>query len=154
VLEVGRIAKAHGLRGEVLVDLVTNRQERLDPGSVLHTEDGRALEVLTSTPHAGRWIVAFAGVEDRDAADLLRGTVLLAEPIEDPEELWVHMLIGSEVFDLQGRRLAAVTGVIANPASDLLELDTGDLVPLRFITESSPGRVVIDPPLGLLDLPE
>ena len=61
-LEVGRIVKAHGIRGEVIVDLVSNRpEERLAPGSVLGSDRGD-LEVLTSTPHQGRWIVAFANI--------------------------------------------------------------------------------------------
>jgi 16S rRNA processing protein RimM len=119
-------------------------------GARFDTEDG-SLVVSAVTPHAGRWIVQFEGVPDRTAAEALRGTVLLAEPIDDPDALWIHELIGSTVFDLRGIRLGTVSGVIANPASDLLELDTGDLVPLRFIVRTEPGSVVIDPPLGLFE---
>ena len=68
LLEVGTVARAHGLRGEVIVALVTDRVERLDPGSVLASDRGD-LTVLSATPHQGRWIVAFAGVSSRDAAD-------------------------------------------------------------------------------------
>ena len=151
-LEFGRIVKAHGIRGEVIVDLVTNRPDlRLAPGSVLSSERGE-LEVLTSTPHQNRWIVAFRGVEDRNTAETYRDTVLRAEPVEgDDDTLWVHELIGSEVFDLEGRSYGPVEAVEANPASDLLVLSGDRLVPLVFVKTRLPGRVVIDPPAGLLD---
>ena len=153
MLEVGRIVKAHGIRGEVIVDLVSNRpDERLAPGAVLSSPRGD-LEVLTATPHQGRWIVAFDGILDRSAAETWRGTVLSAEPLvdDDDETLWVHELIGSEVFDLGGRSYGPVEAVEANPASDLLVLSGDRLVPLVFVKTRLPGRVVIDPPPGLLD---
>src|SRR5215207_2576324 len=152
LLEVGRIVKAHGIRGEVIVDLVTNRPDlRLAPGSVLCSARGN-LEVLTATPHQGRWIVAFRGVEDRNAAETYRSVVLSAEPVdEDNDTLWVHELIGAEVFDMEGRSYGPVEAVEANPASDLLVLSGDRLVPLVFVKTRLPGRVVIDPPAGLLD---
>ena len=144
------MVKPHGLRGEVVVDLVTDRTERLAPGSVLST-DHRPLEVVRSSPHQSRWIVAFAGVGDRDGAEALRGTVLRAEPLHDPDALWVHELVGSEVVDPGGSRHGSVVAVQANPASDLLVLDGGQLVPLRFVVAREPGVVVVDGPEGLLD---
>ncbi len=152
MLEVGRIVKAHGIRGEVIVDLISNRPDlRLAPESVLASDRGE-LEVLTATPHQGRWIVAFRGVEDRNAAETYRNVVLSAEPIEgDDDTLWVHELIGAEVVDLAGRSYGPVAAVEANPASDLLVLSDDRLVPLVFVTVKLPGRVVIDPPAGLLD---
>ncbi|MDQ3897855.1 MAG: ribosome maturation factor RimM [Actinomycetota bacterium] len=152
MLEVGRIIKAHGIRGEVIVDLVSNRPEvRLAPGSVLSSDRGD-LEVLSASPHQGRWIVAFAGIPDRNAAEMYRGVVLSAEPLEDDgDTLWVHELVGAEVVDLAGRSYGAVEAVEANPASDLLVLSGERLVPLVFVVIKAPGRVVIDPPPGLLD---
>jgi len=152
MLEVGRIAKAHGIRGEVIVDALSNRPGRFSPGSVLHTGRGE-LVVRRSQPHGGRWIVGFAGVEDRTAAEALRGEVLLAEPLPSRGgELWVHELVGATVFDSVGTLLGDVTAVQSNPASDLLVLADGALIPLAFVTESSPGRIVVDPPPGLFDL--
>ena len=152
LLEVGRIVKAHGIRGEVIVDLVSNRPERrLAAGSVLSSERGD-LEVRTATPHQGRWIVAFDGIPDRNAAETYRGVVLSAEPLDDEDDaLWVHELVGAEVLDLAGRSYGAVEAVEANPASDLLVLSGERLVPLVFVVVKAPGRVVIDPPPGLLD---
>jgi len=149
LLEVGRITKPHGTRGEVIVELVTDRVERLAPGSVLDGPTG-ALTVERSTPHHGRWIVRFAGVATREGAEALRGT-LRAEPLDDPAALWVHQLIGAEVVDAAGSRRGRVVSVIANPASDLLELDDGRLVPVRFVTAREPGLVRVDAPTGLFE---
>ncbi len=156
LLEVGRIVKAHGLGGQVIVELVTNRDERLAPGSVLVAPSG-TLEVIRSSLTTGsskraRWIVAFAGISDRSAAEAIRGATLRAEPLGDPETLWVHELIGSEVVDGSGVKLGRVSGVQENPASDLLVLDGGGLIPLHFVRASQEGRVTVDIPDGLLDL--
>jgi 16S rRNA processing protein RimM len=64
----------------------------------------------------------------------------------------VHDLVGAEVLEPDGTRRGRVTAVVANPAADLLELDTGALVPLTFVVEHGGGRVVVDPPVGLFDL--
>ncbi len=149
LLEVGRVVKPHGLRGEVIVSLVTDRIERLAPGSVLSSSRG-PLEVVRSSAHQGRWIVAFGGVTDREGAESLRDSVLSAPPLEDPTTLWVHDLVGAEVVGVEGRSHGRVEGVEANPASDLLVLDGGELVPLCFVVSHEPGRVVIDPPAGLV----
>ncbi|HEX2850494.1 MAG TPA: ribosome maturation factor RimM [Acidimicrobiales bacterium] len=153
MLEVGRIAKAHGIRGEVIVALVTDRTERVAVGSVLTTASGRALDIVRSRPQPqpDRFIVAFAGVATRDDAEALRGELLYAEPIEDESVLWIHELIGSEVVDAAGTRLGRVEAVEANPASDLLVLETGGLIPLRFVVDHAPGRLVVDLPDGLLE---
>ena len=163
-LEIGRVVRAHGIRGEVVVEAVTNRPERFVPGSVLFAGE-RAFRIHNGTPHGGpsaagrlhrlRWIVGFEGVETRNQAEVLRGTVLFGDHLGDldgDDELWVHELIGAEVSDTGGRALGRVAAVEANPASDLLVLEGGALVPLVFVVESGGGRVVIDPPAGLLEL--
>jgi 16S rRNA processing protein RimM len=154
LLHVGRVDKPHGLRGEVVVSLITNRDERVAPGAVLvlDGEGGRALTVLTSTPFTHRWIVAFDGVFDRDASEAIAHRDLYAEPLDDPDALWVHELVGREVVDQHGTARGTVTAVEANPASDLLVLDSGALVPLRFVTSSpDDGPVQVDVPDGLFD---
>jgi 16S rRNA processing protein RimM len=151
-LEVGRVGKAHGLKGEVFVTLSTNRVERLDPGATLLADD-RPLEVLWARPQQNRYVVAFVGVDDREGAEALRGATLWAEPIDDPDALWVHELVGVEVVDVDGNSVGTVEGLEANPASDLLVLDTGALVPLEFVVAGpEAGRITIDPPPGLLEL--
>ena len=149
LLEVGRVVRAHGLTGEVAVKLVTDREERLAPGTVLHSATG-SLEVVASRPYQSGYLVSFSGVEDRDAAEALRGVTLMAPPLEDPDALWVHELIGSQVVGVDEVEHGHVVAVEANPASDLLVLDGGGLVPLRFVVERAPGRLVVDVPAGLL----
>ncbi len=162
-LEVGRIVKAHGIRGEVVVEAVSNRPERFLPGAVLYAYD-RAMPVRRATPQGGpdpagrmsrpRWIVSFEGIDDRSTAERLRGTLLSGDrldPGDDEDELWVHELVGAELFDPSGRALGRVAAVEANPASDLLVLESGHLVPMVFVVDSAQGRVVVDPPAGLLD---
>lgn len=148
------MVKPHGVRGEVVVRLVTNHPEvRFAPGSVLES-DGESFEVVFGRPHQDRWLVTFAGVTDRNGAEALRGRVLRAPPLEGDDagdELWVHELVGAEVVDTTGHVCGVVEAVESNPASDLLVLAGERLVPLTFVVSHSPGRVVIDPPLGLLD---
>ena len=133
------------------MELVTNRTERLAPGTVLETAGG-PLEVERSSPFKHRWIVAFRGVADLEGADALRNVILLADAIDEPGALWVHELVGAIAVDTTGATLGTIVAVEANPASDLLVLDGGGLVPLRFVVSSSPGSVVVDPPAGLLDV--
>jgi 16S rRNA processing protein RimM len=148
---VGRVVRPHGLRGEVVVDFVSNRAERSAPGSVFVTDNGE-LSIESSRPFRYRWLVTFAGVHGIEAAEALRDCVLRAPPIDDPSALWVHELVGSDVFSSDdGRRLGVVRAVVANPVSDLLELDGGGLVPLRYVVDHGPGRIVIDVLPGLLD---
>ena len=154
MLEVGRIAKAHGIKGEVLVSLTGDRTERVATDAVLTTKAGRELVVRRATPHQGKWIVTFDGITDRTTAESLHGEALYAEPLDDPDALFVHELIGSTVVDAAtGDELGVVEAVEANPASDLLVLaGTGALIPVRFITDRAPGRLTVDLPEGLLDL--
>ncbi|MCU1352535.1 MAG: rRNA processing protein RimM [Acidimicrobiales bacterium] len=153
LLEIGRIDRPHGVRGDVIVALSTDRTERVTPGSVLQTDAG-PLTVAASRPHHHRWIVTFEGVNGREAAEALHGRTLRAEPLDDPEAMWVHELVGAEVVTSDGESWGSVVAVLSNPASDLLELTDGTLVPIVFVVDESglPDRVVIDPPEGLRDL--
>jgi 16S rRNA processing protein RimM len=150
---VGRIGRAHGLRGEVTVTASSNRDERFTPGSKLWAGE-RGLRIDAARRHQDRWLVHFEGVDDRDAAEALRGMTLTGEPLGPlPEdERWVHELIGAEVRDRAGNRLGVVAAVEPNPAHDLLVLEDGTLLPVVFVVEESPGVVVVDPPPGLLDV--
>jgi 16S rRNA processing protein RimM len=135
----------------VIVRLTTDRTERVDPGSVLQSDRG-PMVVRSSRPHQRDWIVQFEGVPDRNAAEALRGLKLRAEPLDDPDALWVHELVGTRVLTLDGVDRGTVTAVEVNPASDLLVLDGGALVPLRFVVSTDDGVVTVDPPEGLFEL--
>ena len=157
LLSVGRIAKPHGLKGELIVALSTNRVERVAVGSVLQLASGRLLKITSSAAHQGRWRVRFETVPDRNAADLLHGAELFAEPIDDPDELWIHELIGAYVTLPDGSPVGMVSSVEGNIASDLLLLDDGRMIPLVFVVShgraapDAPFVIVVDPPVGLLD---
>lgn len=164
LLEIGLVTKAHGLHGEVVVDLVTNRLGRLSPGRQLTARPrpavpGRApegdssveLTVRASRPFQRRHLVSFEGIASREAAERLRGALLFAPPEEDPDALFVHELIGSEVVDSSGISHGRVVAVEANPASDLLVGEEGWLVPLRFVVERQGRRLVVDGPEGLFE---
>lgn len=151
LLEIGRLGRAHGIRGEIFVSLTSDRIERVAEGAAIEAE-GLWLTVVSSRPSSGRFIVRFAEIESRDDAERMTGTILRAYPLEDPDALWVHEMIGSTVIDVDGRQWGKCIAVVANPASDLLELDTGALVPTVFIVESAGEAIVIDPPEGLFEL--
>ena len=152
LLDVGRITKAHGLRGEVVVLLTTDRSERVTPGSVLSTDRGE-LTVVASRPHQDRWVVAFDGIGSREGADALRGLVLSAAPLDDDDVLWVHELIGARVRSADGVDRGVVRSVLDNPAADLLVLDSGALVPVVFVVGTPrDGWIDVDTPDGLFEL--
>jgi len=154
LLEVGRVGRAHGLRGEVHIVAVSNVAERFAPGSQLVVGD-RPLVIDTARASGSGWVVHFTGVDNRDAAELLRGRSVRAVPLEAGShagEVFVHEVIGAEVRDRSGTRIGRVEAVQANPAHDLLVLDGGALVPFVFVVDQEPGVVVVDLPDGLLDL--
>ena len=150
-LEIGRIGKAHGLRGEVTAVITSDRQERTVEGAIWVLDQG-PFTVEAIRPHHQRWIVVLSGVRTREEAESLCGQVIRADAIDDPDALWVHDLVGAEVATPDGREWGAVVSVLDNPADDLLELADGTLIPVRFVTDESglPARVVVDPPDGLL----
>jgi 16S rRNA processing protein RimM len=167
-LVIGRIARPHGIRGEVLVEVTTDDPAaRYVVGAVLAVEPARLgpLTVEAVRPHHGRLIIAFDGVPDRDAAEALRGVRLCVDTAEvdqpaDPDEFNDFQLIGLAAVDEQGGELGEVVGVDHAPASDLLVLRRPGgrtaLVPfVRAIVPSvdlAAGRVVLTPPEGLFDL--
>ncbi|WP_207922850.1 ribosome maturation factor RimM [Micromonospora sp. KC606] len=123
------------------------------------------LTVETARWHQGRLLVAFEGVLDRDVAEALRGTLLGVDsadvvPPEDPEEFHDHQLVGLAVVTPDGQRLGEVARIDHAPASDLLVLrrPEGGTALIPFVRAIVPevdlagGRVVVDPPGGLLDL--
>lgn len=151
LLEIGRIGRPHGLRGEVTATLFSDRPERTVVGAVWFL-DGHRRVIESARPHQNRWILRFEGVADRTAAESLTGLIAHGEPIEDEDALWVHELIGAEVRTPDARTWGTVRAVVANPADDLLELDDGTLVPAGFIVDETglPDHLVVDVPPGLL----
>lgn len=170
VVAVGRVGKAHGIRGDAFVEPWTDApDERFSPGARLSTEpaDRGPLTVESARQHSGKLVVHFAGVDDRNAIEALRGTVLLVPasarpPIEDPDEFYDTDLIGLNVRTVDGQALGPVTDVLHSPAGSLLAIaltaEAGREVLVPFRTEFVPtvdlaaGIAEVDPPDGLLDL--
>ena len=150
LLEVARIGKAHGLKGELSVRLISNVSERVESGSVLYLQDERKMVVRSSKQHKQHHLVLFEGVESRTAADALVGELLFGLPINDPEIMWAHELIGSSVLDGDGTTIGEVVAIETNPASDLLVLKGGAMIPLTFVVEQKDRMIQVDIPHGLL----
>jgi 16S rRNA processing protein RimM len=166
-LVVGRIGRAHGIRGEVTVEVRTDDPERrLAPGAVLATDppERGPLTVATGKVHSGRLLLRFEGVQDRNGAEALRDTLLVAdvdpdETPEDPEEFYDHQLVGLDVVTVGGEHVGEVAEMLHLPAQDLVAVRRPDgrevLVP--FVAAIVPKvdleeqRMVIDPPPGLLE---
>jgi 16S rRNA processing protein RimM len=151
LLEIGHLRRAHGVRGQLNVQLFMDRPARLVKGARWFAR-GTWLTVAEATRHQDRWLVTFEEVGDRTAAQRFTNAAAFAEPLDDPDELWVHELIGVPVVEVDGTPRGTCVAVIENPAADLLELDSGALVPVVFVTEHSPDGIVIDPPPGLFEL--
>ncbi len=168
-LVVGRVGRPHGLRGEVTVEVRTDDpDQRFVAGSSLDTipPERGPLTVAAARWHSGRLLVRFAGYEDRGAADALRETMLAIDsgqltPLTDPEEYYDHDLIGMHVVTVAGEPVGTVADVLHH-GQDTLVVDgagprAGAEILVPFVAPIVPdvdmaaGRLVIDPPPGLLD---
>jgi 16S rRNA processing protein RimM len=165
LLVVGRIGRAHGLRGEVTIEVRTDKPElRFADGSVLVTdpESVGPLKVIHAKNHSGRILIAFEGIYDRNGAEQVRNTLLLADidPTEssDDDEYYDFQLIGSSVSLIDGTDVGEVTDVIHLPAQDLLAFRYQEreiLIPFihQFVpkVDIKSKQIVITPPPGLID---
>ncbi len=151
LLEIGRVGRAHGLKGEITVVITSDRPERTTAGARWELDRGPVI-VTAIRPFQQRWIASLEGVTTREQAEALTGQVIRAEAIDDPDALWVHELVGAIVRTPDGRQWGTVVAVLDNPADDLLELDDGTLIPAGFVSDarSLPDWLEVDPPAGLL----
>lgn len=151
---MARLTKPHGLRGEITADVWSDVPDRFAVGTTFATTGGPAatLTVASVRAHQGRLLLTFDGVESREAAERLRGVELLAPHVPVEGALWVHELVGCRMVDTAGRELGTVAAVEPNPASDLLVLEGGALVPARFVVDHRPGvSVTVEVPEGLVE---
>ncbi|MFF7737658.1 ribosome maturation factor RimM [Streptomyces sp. NPDC007984] len=166
-LVVARIGRAHGIKGEVTVEVRTDEPElRLGPGAVLTTDPASAgpLTIETGRVHSGRLLLRFEGVSDRTGAEALRNTLLIAEidPEERPEdedEYYDHQLMDLDVVTADGTEVGRITEISHLPSQDLfiVERPDGSEVMIPFVEEIvteidlEEQKAVIDPPPGLID---
>ncbi len=172
-LVVGRVAKAHGIAGEIVVDVRTDDpDERFANGKTLRGRAARGNPERTFTvesvrAHGGRLLIRLAGVSDRSAADALRGTLFVVDSdelpaIDEPDEYYDHQLEGLTVRTLDGAEVGRISEVLHTAAGELLSVKTeaGTEILIPFVTAIVPtvsladGVVEIDPPDGLLNLDE
>lgn len=165
-LVVGRVGRPHGLRGEVTIEVRTDDPAgRFAVGSMLMTDPAERgpLTVEAARWHSGRLLVAFEGCRDRDAAEALRDTLLQIDsanlgPLSDPEEFYDHDLVGLHVVTIAGEGVGTVVDVLHH-GQDLLVVEGsgGAEVMIPFVATLVPevdvagGRLVVDPPPGLID---
>jgi len=120
---VGRITKAHGLKGELAIDVRSDNPDRFVPDATLFLEDGRRLTIERVHLHGRRLLLTFAEAKDRSSAERLQGELLLIPESWLPElpqgEYWPFQLEGCEVVTEGGRALGTVAEVVPNPANDL-----------------------------------
>ena len=163
-LVIGRIGRAHGVRGDLFVEPMTDEPEvRFADGAKLQASNNQTLTVANTKWHSGRFIVHFLGFDDRNRAEELKGLRLSVDvdPMElpeDPDEFYDHQLVGLEVIH-DGKSIGKVTEVIHLPAQDVLAITKTDgtecMVPfvLQFVPEVDirGGKLTITPPPGLID---
>ncbi|MFD5256555.1 ribosome maturation factor RimM [Streptomyces bobili] len=166
-LVVARIGRAHGIKGEVTVEVRTDEPElRLAPGAVLATDPAAKgpLTIETGRVHSGRLLLRFEGVTDRTGAEALRNILLIADV--DPEELpeeedeyYDHQLMDLDVVTKDGVEVGRITEISHLPSQDLfiVERPDGSEVMIPFVEaivteiDLEEQRAVIDPPPGLID---
>ncbi len=169
-LVVGRVVKAHGVTGELVVEVRTDDpDERFAPGNRLRARSKNGPEhtyvVDSAREHSGRLLLRLTGVTDRNGAEAVRGTVFLVDsdqlpPIGDPDEFYDHQLEGLRVVTSHGQLVGNVAEVLHTAAGELLSVTTeaGAEVLVPFVSAivtrvSLEDEIIeIDPPEGLLEI--
>ncbi len=173
-LVVGHVEKPHGIEGEVYVRLLTDHPEDVfRPGVILRMgasdsntpdPDRPPLRITAVRPFRTGVLVCFGGVASRDDADTLRDLDLMQQrrelaPLEEGE-LWFHEVVGAQVDTVAGDEVGEVIAIFDLEPVNLIEVRRPNgrtlLIPFRaeIVTEvdREGGRIVIDPPEGLLEL--
>lgn len=170
-LVIGRVAKSHGIRGEIVVEIRTDEpDERFAVGSVLRARAPRSsvtkeFTIEAAREHSGRLLVRLAGISTREAADDLRGMFFVIDSSElpqsgDEDEYYDHELEGLSVRLESGEHLGDVREVLHTAAGEILSVATpaGKEILIPFVTEFVPivdvagGFIEVAPPDGLLEL--
>ena len=171
LIAIGRIRRPHGIRGEVVVDLLTDSPDvllasgrRVLVGTVGGRPDpgGAELNIAASRPFKDSWLIKAREIADRNAAELWRDRYLLLPQDELPppadDQVYIHDLIGMRVQEVSGAPVGTVAEVYELPQGLMLEIDgerKGALIPFRdeVVTsvDAAQRLIIIDPPLGLLE---
>lgn len=163
---IGRVVKPHGLKGEVVVEVLTDFPERFSEGLRVFLSGGareaREARIAAVRPHLGRVLLTFEGISDVSAAETFRN-VELSVSAQDvaprpPGYVYHWELEGAVAVDASGRELGRVNGLVDAAGRPLLVLATprGErevpfTAPLVVSVDVAQKRVVLNPPAGLLD---
>lgn len=165
-LAVGHVSKPHGVHGELVVEVLTDFPERLQPGievGVGPEAPTSFRQVLTVRWHKNAWLVAFVGVRDREEAEELRGWWLFLPALDrselPPTYYYEHELVGCTCCLADGRDLGVVDSLIPGGAQVLLAARTSDgsevlvpfVSPIVVRVDTAARKIVLDPPSGLFD---
>ncbi len=162
-LSVGHLRRPHGLKGDIFVQLTTDRRDRVAPGREFFARGVTLVVEAGRVAGNGRIIARFDRIPDRTEAERWTNVELFAAPIDDPAALWVHDVIGRHVVDQHGVDRGTCVAVLANPAAEILELDSGALVPSNFVVDGADDgggddggdghrTIRVDVPDGLFEL--
>lgn len=150
---IGRILGAHGIRGAVKLKSFAAVPADIATYKPLAAADGRGFEILRLKPARDEFIADLKDVRDRNAAEALAGTDLFVDrqhlPAPAEGEFYLADLVG-KVVTAAGQPIGSITGIQNFGAGDLLELDTGELIPVAFISTAGEA-VTADLPEGFLD---
>ena len=160
-IQIGYVRRAHGIRGEVVVRCDDADRSRFSPGVAFLTDDDppRELVVDHARRHRGEPLVAFEGIDDRNAAESLRGVSLTIDVAErrrlDPDEYWPEDLVGLRMVDTAGLELGTITGVVLGAAQDRLvvSLQDGGAADVPFV-DALVGEIDLERGVVVADLPE
>lgn len=164
-LVVGRIGRAHGVRGDLFIEVRTDEPElRFAVGSSVLTSDGKTLRIAMTKWHSGRMLAHFEGYDDRTIAETLRNLDLSVDvdPLDlpnDPDEFYDHQLIGLRALLEDGSLVGTISEVIHLPSQDMFAIKRDGLPEafVPFVVEIVPevdiekGIIMLTPPPGLLN---
>lgn len=168
LVEVGRLLKAHGIKGDLIVFSLTDLPElRFAVGAKLSLADGKQFTITKSSQHSGNFILHFAGVDDRNAAELIIRNQVFADIDEsqvppDPNRYFDRQLIGLTVKTVTEETVGVVKEILHLPAQDMFVIESSSKTevlvpfvdPIVIEVDLDAGLILIDPPAGLLNLAE
>jgi len=156
LLRIAKCGRVVGLKGEIALWPISNVEERYEVGSQLIVDENRVLEIVNVRPKKDHLIVKFSGLSTREDVEDLVNKVLYGEPLTEealePGEFFIHDCIGKQVVDSNGVKRGKAQKYIPNTSSDLLELESGVLVPFKFIDRIENGIIYLEEPDGLFDI--
>ena len=158
LLRIAKCGRVVGLKGEIALWPISNFEQRYEIGSCLIVEDDKALEIEKIRTKKDHYIVKFLGFDTREDIEDLVNKILYAKKLDssvlEDGEFFVDECLDADVIDSCGIFRGKVQKYIENASSDLLELDSGALVPFKFISRIEDDTIYLKEPEGLFDIEE